>query len=100
DFLALDYLTKSLRLPQVRFANDLGLWVLEPLGRGWLSALRPRRESDDVKRLREAIDGGHSAALFLKRPPALLDPPALAGERGGGVRPTPPRRRKPGRGRP
>ena len=32
DFLALDYLTKSLRLPQVKFANDLGLWVLEPMG--------------------------------------------------------------------
>ena len=61
DFLALDYLTKSLRLPQVRFANDLGLWLLEPLGRGWLSALRPRREEDDVGRLRQAIDGGPSA---------------------------------------
>ena len=91
DFLALDYLTKSLRLPQVRFANDLGLWVLEPMGRGWLSAFRPRRESDDVKRLRQAIDGGHSAALFLKRPPALLDPPAVARQRGGDVRPLPTR---------
>ena len=85
DFLALDYLTKSLRLPQVRFANDLGLWLLEPMGRGWLSALRPRREEDDVGRLRQAIDGGHSAALFLKRPPTLLDPPvvARARDRGG-----------------
>ena len=93
DFLALDYLTKSLRLPQVRFANDLGLWVLEPMGRGWLSALRPQRESDDVKRLRQAIDGGHSAALFLKRPPALLDPPAVARGRlrGGIARPLPTR---------
>jgi glycerol-3-phosphate O-acyltransferase len=91
DFLALDYLTKSLRLPQVKFANDLGLWVLEPMGRGWLSALRPRREVDDIKRLREAIDGGHSAALFLKRPPTLLDPPPVARQRGGVARALPTR---------
>ena len=78
DFLALDYLTKRLSLPQVRFANDLGLWVLEPMGRGWLSALKPRQESDDVERLRQAIRGGHSAALFLKRPPTLLEAPARA----------------------
>ena len=84
DFLALDYMTKKERLPQVRFANDLGLWVLEPMGRGWLSALRPRRETDDIALLRKAIDGDHSAALFLKRPPTLLDPPPIArGQRGG-----------------
>ena len=74
DFLALDHLTKRLGLPQVRFANDLGLWVLEPMGRGWLTALRPHTEQDDVKRLRSAIDEGFSAALFLKRPPTLLEP--------------------------
>ena len=91
DFLALDYLTKSLRLPQVRFANDLGLWLLEPMGRGWLSALRPRKETDDVVRLRQAIEGGHSAALFLKRPPTLLDPPPVARQRGGVARALPTR---------
>ena len=91
DFLALDYLTKTLRLPQVRFANDLGLWVLEPMGRGWLSALRPHREIDDVQRLRHAIDGGHSAALFLKRPPTLLDPAPVARQRGGVARALPTR---------
>ncbi|MDB4945455.1 MAG: Glycerol-3-phosphate acyltransferase [Labilithrix sp.] len=85
DFLALDYLTKRLHLPQVRFANDLGLWVLEPMGRGWLQALRPRRESDDSRRLRTAIDGGHSAALFLKRPPSLLDGPPAVRQKGGTV---------------
>src|SRR3954469_9200004 len=60
DFLALDYLTKRLGLPKVRFANDMGLWVLEPMGRGWLSALRRRSEADDVAQLRQAIDGGFS----------------------------------------
>jgi glycerol-3-phosphate O-acyltransferase len=76
DFLALDHLTKKLELPRIRFANDLGLWVFEPkIGRGTiLSSVLPRSEADDVRRLRAAIDGGASAALFLKRPPALLDP--------------------------
>jgi glycerol-3-phosphate O-acyltransferase len=67
----------------VRFANDMGLWVLEPLGRGWLSALRPPTDSEDVGRLRRAIEEGSSAALFLKRPPNLLDPSAVVRKRGG-----------------
>lgn len=73
DFLALDHLTKRYRLPQVRFANDLGLWVLEPMGRGWLQALRPRPESEDVEDFRRTLQRECSAALFLKRPPSLLD---------------------------
>lgn len=73
DFFALDYLTKRLGLPEVRFANDLGLWVLEPMGRGWLNALKPRTESNDAEDLKRAIDMGTSAALFLKRPPRLLE---------------------------
>ncbi len=72
DFFALDYLTKRNKLPQVRFANDLGLWVLEPMGRGWFQALR-RTEEDDVDDLRRAVSSGSSAALFLKRPPTLLE---------------------------
>ncbi len=76
DFLALDYLTKRLHLPQVRFANDLGLWVLEPMGRGWLEAMKPRREDDDARDLRRAVSQGSSAVLFLKRPPTLLEPAA------------------------
>ena len=73
DFFALDYLTKRLELPQVRFANDLGLWILEPMGRGWLNALRPRTEDDDVHDLTRAVSSGASSALFLKRPANLLD---------------------------
>ncbi len=96
DFLALDYLTKKLELPRVRFANDMGLWVLEPPmgGKGWLSpsrllrlplprALHDSAEADDVARLRRAIDEGASAALFLKRPPSILEPPAIMRKRGG-----------------
>src|SRR3954447_25211219 len=53
DFLALDYLTKKLELPHIRFANDLGLGVLEPnVGqRGWLSSLLPKVDTDDAARL-------------------------------------------------
>ena len=73
DFFALDYLTKRLRLPQVRFANDLGLWVLEPMGRGWLHAIASRSEESDASDLRRAVTAGESAALFLKRPHNLLE---------------------------
>ncbi len=75
DFFALDYLTKRHKLPQVHFANDLGLWVLEPMGRGWLNALR-RDDQTDAEDLRLAVSSGASAALFLKRPPTLLEPGA------------------------
>ena len=73
DFFALDYLTKRLDLPQVRFANDLGLSVLEPMGRGWLQALKPASEASDAADLKRAVLDGCSAALFLKRPPHLLE---------------------------
>ncbi|MBN9162466.1 MAG: 1-acyl-sn-glycerol-3-phosphate acyltransferase [Myxococcales bacterium] len=93
DFLALDYLTKKERLPRVRFANDLGLWVLEPAmsKRGLLGSILPRSEADDVRRLRQAIDEGASAALFLKRPPSVLEPPAMVRRRGGAARAIPTR---------
>jgi glycerol-3-phosphate O-acyltransferase len=112
DFLALDYLTKKLELPRIRFANDLGLWVLGPepsrsgsdeggrlsrlFGggghrRGLLSSLFSSSELDDADRLRRAIDEGASAALFLKRPPAVLEPPAMMRRRGGAARALPTR---------
>lgn len=73
DFLALDYLTKRHDLPQIRFVNDLGLSVLEPMGRGWLNALRPRTPEKDSADLEHAVADGASAALFLKRPPHVLE---------------------------
>jgi glycerol-3-phosphate O-acyltransferase len=72
DFFALDYLTKRHHLPQIRFANDLGLWILEPMGRGLLNALRRRTVEGDVADLTSAVSTGQSAALFLKRRPQLL----------------------------
>jgi glycerol-3-phosphate O-acyltransferase len=73
DFFALDYLTKRHHLPQIRFANDLGLWILEPMGRGWLNAMRPRTPDEDAADLERVVSVGGSAALFLKRPPHLLE---------------------------
>lgn len=81
DFFALDHLTKRFGLPEVRFANDLGLWVLAPMGKGWLNAILPRRDVTPGDELRDALTGGGSAALFLKRPPGPLD--LAAGASGG-----------------
>jgi glycerol-3-phosphate O-acyltransferase len=76
DFLALDYLTKRHGLPRVRFASDLGLWILEPTRQGWLNALRSRPPSADAADLERAVETGASAALFLKRPPHVLARPS------------------------
>ncbi len=73
DFFALDYLTKRYGLPQVRFVNDLGLWILNPMGKGWLNAILPRPNVAPTDELEDALTRGGSAALFLKRPPSVLD---------------------------
>ncbi|MBI3206742.1 MAG: 1-acyl-sn-glycerol-3-phosphate acyltransferase [Myxococcales bacterium] len=85
DFLALDHLTKRFALPQVRFANDLGLWILNPMGKGWLNAIFPRRHVTPSDELRDALARGGSAALFLKRPPGVLDV-AAGGSHGRGLK--------------
>ena len=73
DFFALDYLTKRYDLPQVRFVNDLGLWILNPMGKGWLNAILPRPNVSPSDELEDALTRGGSAALFLKRPPGVID---------------------------
>jgi glycerol-3-phosphate O-acyltransferase len=82
DFFALDYLTKRLELPEVRFANDLGLSVLEPLGKGWRRALEKRTDDDQALELARALDADASAVLFLKRPPAPFEAGARAKSEG------------------
>jgi glycerol-3-phosphate O-acyltransferase len=73
DFLCLDYLTKAHRLPHIQFVNDLGMWILEPFGRG-----SRKRSSSELKE--EAVSLGKtlaqhgSALLFLRRPPTLGRP--------------------------
>lgn len=85
DFLALDYLTKQHGLPPIRYVNDLGLWVLNPAmggaGNGVLNRLLPGRRPGVEEELLDAVEHGGSAALFLKRPPSVID--VAAGASGG-----------------
>jgi glycerol-3-phosphate O-acyltransferase len=85
DFFALDHLTKRYRLPQIRFVNDLGLWVLSPMGKGWLNAIVPPPGVTPADELRDAIEHEGSAALFLKRPAGVLDV-AAGGTHGRGLK--------------
>ncbi len=69
DFLALDRLTQRFGLPEIKFANDLGAWM----GQGFMKAFIPGPSGSPAAQLRNAIENGGSAALFLKRPPGVLD---------------------------
>jgi len=70
DFLCLDFLVKRFGLPLVRFVNDLGLWILEPFGRGE-RRLRLKRQIPEDVGLSRTVNEGYSALLFLRRPPRL-----------------------------
>src|ERR1700742_2404404 len=71
DFLALDHLTKRYDLPRVRFVSDLPWGVAHPLRGDIFQRISGRASSPE--QLRAAIDDGGSAALFLKRPPNVID---------------------------
>jgi len=79
DFLALDHLTKRYDLPRIRFANDLHLGPLNPMRSGVFGAFK--RGSGKQVQLADALGDGGSAALFLKRPPGVID--VAAGATGG-----------------
>ena len=70
DFLCLDFLAKKLALPLIQFVNDLGLWILEPFGKGD-RRLRLRRQIPEDQALGEVVKANQSALLFLRRPPKL-----------------------------
>ncbi|MBW2509486.1 MAG: hypothetical protein JRE81_12700, partial [Deltaproteobacteria bacterium] len=70
DFLCLDFLLKKFGLPLVRFVNDLGLWILEPFGKGE-RRLSLRRQIPEAEALETTVGDGFSALLFLRRPPKL-----------------------------
>jgi glycerol-3-phosphate O-acyltransferase len=88
DFLALDHLTKRHGFPTVRFVNDLGLWILNPImGKSWTHGLFPRTTPARADELKEALSTpGGSAILFLKRPPSVIDAAGKATSRGRGFR--------------
>lgn len=66
DFLCLAFLTKRFSLPLVRFVNDLGLFILEPFGRGQ-RRLRLERQIPEDQALRSVVEEGESALLFLRK---------------------------------
>ncbi len=68
DFICLDFLLKKFGLPLVRFVNDLGLWILEPFGKGE-RRLSLRRQIPEAEALEQTVGDGYSALLFLRRPP-------------------------------
>jgi glycerol-3-phosphate O-acyltransferase len=70
DFICLDFLLKKFGLPLVRFVNDLGLWILEPFGKGE-RRLSLRRQVPEAEALERTVGDGFSALLFLRRPPKL-----------------------------
>ncbi|HEX2675207.1 MAG TPA: hypothetical protein VHM19_01170, partial [Polyangiales bacterium] len=73
DYLALDHLTKRYDLPQIGFVNDLRLGVLSPMAGNFKQMLGALKKSSPSEELRAALRGGNSAALFLKRPPSMID---------------------------
>ena len=81
DFLALDHLTKRFDLPRIHFANDMRLGPLSPMNRGLIHAVTGFSKTPEAEQLRSAVANGGSAALFLKRPPGVMD--VASGASGG-----------------
>src|SRR5262252_8890454 len=73
DFLALDHLTKRFDLPRIHYVNDLRLGVFNPLNRGLIETLMGLSRRSVAEQLGAALESGGSAALFLKRPPGVID---------------------------
>jgi len=48
DFLALDHLTRQHELPRIRFVNNLGLGMLNPLNSSWAEALSSARPAEKL----------------------------------------------------
>jgi glycerol-3-phosphate O-acyltransferase len=86
DFFALDHLTKRYGLPQVRFVNDLGLGMFNPISRGSRNSFITNRLAKDENHLGDALQDGGSAMLFLKRPPGPLDVVGGGASGGRGLR--------------
>jgi glycerol-3-phosphate O-acyltransferase len=84
DYLALDHLTRRFDLPRIRYVNDLKLALFEPMERGLVATLKTLWQNSVEQQLRAALDDGGSAALFMKRPPGVID--LAAGTHGRGQR--------------
>jgi glycerol-3-phosphate O-acyltransferase len=84
DYLALDHLTKRFALPRILYVNDLRLGLLSPLNGGFFPGLeRFGRRRSIAEQLESALRAEGSAALFLKRPPGVIDLAAVGRSRRG-----------------
>jgi glycerol-3-phosphate O-acyltransferase len=72
DYLALDHLTKRYDLPRIEYVNDIQLGTL-PINGGLMRAISSFSRAPEPELLRTALTRGNSAALFLKRPPGVID---------------------------
>ncbi|MDD9939445.1 MAG: 1-acyl-sn-glycerol-3-phosphate acyltransferase [Myxococcales bacterium] len=81
DYLALDHLTQRCELPPIGFVNDLRLGPLLPQRKSRLSLPALRSKPNQAAALRSALERGESAAIFLRRPPGMID--LAAGATGG-----------------
>ncbi len=81
DYLALDHLTKRFELPRIRYVNDIRFAAASANGRGWAQTLPLLYSPPGPEHLITALEDGGSAALFLKRPPGVID--VAAGASGG-----------------
>ncbi|MET0388176.1 MAG: 1-acyl-sn-glycerol-3-phosphate acyltransferase [Polyangiales bacterium] len=76
DFLALDHLTKRYDLPRIRFANELPYSFITHGKNPWFNRFGRfggEKRNTPAEQLRAALATDGSAALFLKRPPNVLD---------------------------
>lgn len=81
DYLALDHLTKRFELPRIRYVNDLRLGAVGANGRNVANLVPLLAAPPGPDRLITALEDSGSAALFLKRPPSVID--VAAGASGG-----------------
>jgi glycerol-3-phosphate O-acyltransferase len=81
DYLALDHLTKRFELPRIRYVNDIRFGAVGANGRGWAQHLPLLYSPPGPEHIVPALEDGGSAALFLKRPPGVID--VAAGASGG-----------------
>ncbi|MET0391223.1 MAG: 1-acyl-sn-glycerol-3-phosphate acyltransferase [Polyangiales bacterium] len=85
DYLALDHLTKRFDLPRIQYVNDfgIGLGLFEPVRRGLAPVVMRFLQRPVGEQLGAALGGSGSVALFMKRPPGVIDL-AVGGAHGRG----------------
>jgi glycerol-3-phosphate O-acyltransferase len=75
DYLALDHVTKRFDLPRISYVNDVGFGfgLFDSGMRSTVAALRPWSRPPLRDQLTTALNGTGSAALFMKRPPGVME---------------------------